>query len=264
MVQLLLALFGLALGAVLNVLADDLPQRTQLRQPRCPACDQRYAPVQRVAVLAFLSGRGRCGFCDASLALRRVVVEIVSALLLVFLYDKFGLTVKFLLLAVLLEGLWLITIIDLEHRLILYVTIFPMAGIAILYGLFGADHGWSRTLTGGLVGFGVVYLVYLLGWAFGAVAARARGEPLSEIPFGGGDVNLAAVIGLAVGWSGVLLSLFITVMTGGLGALFYLLLMSLRRRYNVFTAIPYGPFLVLGAVVLLVFDAEIKLYLAGG
>ena len=96
MIQLFLALFGLVLGAVLNVLADDLPQRTQLRQSRCPACDQRYAPLQWVAVLAFLSGRGRCSFCDASLALRRVVVEIVSALMLVFLYDKFGLTIRFL------------------------------------------------------------------------------------------------------------------------------------------------------------------------
>jgi len=263
MAQLFLALLGLAVGAVINVLADDLPHRTEFRQPRCPACDQRYTPLQWVAVVAFLSGRGRCGFCDASLALRRVLVEIVSALMLVLLYDKFGPTIKFLLLAMLLEGLWLITIIDFEHRLILYATIFPMIGIAVLYGLFGANRGLTRTLIGGLVGFGVVYLIYLLGWVFGAVAARTRGEPLSEIPFGGGDVNLAGVIGLAVGWSGILLSLFITVMTGGLGALIYVLFMSSRRRYDAFTPIPYGPFLVLGAVVLLVFDAEIRQYFAG-
>jgi leader peptidase (prepilin peptidase)/N-methyltransferase len=263
MVQLLLALIGLLAGGVINALADDLPSRAELRQPRCPACDQRYAPIQWVAVVAFLTGRGRCGFCDASLALRRVLVEIVSALMLVFLYDKFGPSLKFLLLAVLLEGLWLITIIDLEHRLILYITIFPMIGVAILYSLFGAERSWQRTLVGGLVGFGVVYLIYLLGWVFGAVAARRRGEPLNEIPFGGGDVNLAAVLGLAVGWSGILLSLFITVMTGGLGALIYMLFMSFRRRYDAFTPIPYGPFLVLGAVVLLVFDAEIRQYFAG-
>jgi len=178
--------------------------------------------------------------------------------MLLYLYQRFDLTLKFGLLAILLECFLLIAVIDLEHRLILYVTIIPAGVIAVLYGLFGAGYDLPKTLIGGAVGFGVVYTVYFFGWMFGRVMARIRGEELSEIPFGGGDVNLAGVIGLAVGWSGIILALFIAVMSGGVSAAIYLIVSLVRRRYNLFTPIPYGPFLILGAVILLVFADEVR------
>jgi len=178
--------------------------------------------------------------------------------MLLYVYQRFDLTLKFGLLALLLECFLLIAVIDLEHRLILYVTIIPTAVIATLYGLFGAGYDLQKILIGGVVGFSAVYVIYFFGRVFGVVMARIRGEALDEIPFGGGDVNLAGVIGLAVGWSGILLALFIAVMSGGISAAIYLIISSIRRRYNLFTPIPYGPFLILGAVILLLFADEIR------
>lgn len=256
--QFALILLGLLLGAAINALADDLPRRVRPQMPHCEACGELHHPLQWSAALAFLAGRGRCGHCGAPLRLRRVAVEIVSAVLLVYLFARFGPTTRFVLLAALLECFWLITVIDLEHRLILYVTVIPAAFIALLYGLFGAERGAARTLIGGAVGFGALYAVYLFGWGFSALLARIRKQPLGETAFGGGDVNLAGVIGLAVGWQGIVLALMIAILSGGVGATLYLIVMALRRRYKLFTAIPYGPFLVFGAVMLLLFDAEIK------
>jgi leader peptidase (prepilin peptidase)/N-methyltransferase len=187
-----------------------------------------------------------------------LVVELLSPLTLLYLYQRFDLTLQFGLLAILLECFLLIAVIDLEHRLILYVTIVPAAVIAFMYAMFGAGYDLSKILIGGAVGFGAVYVIYFFGWVFGAVTARIRGEELNEIPFGGGDVNLAGVIGLAVGWSGIILALFIAVMSGGISAAIYLLVAMIRRRYNLFTPIPYGPFLILGAVILLLFADEIR------
>lgn len=259
MIALSLIILGVTAGSFINILADDLPRRLTPRfPPRCSNCDSILHPLRRIAILGVLTNRIKCPACESSLKLRSVVVEIVSPLMILYLYQRFDLTLKFGLLTILLECFLLIVVIDLEHRLILYVTIIPTAVIAIVYSLFGAGYDLSKILIGGAVGFGAVYVIYFFGWVFGAVTARIRGEELTEIPFGGGDVNLAGVIGLAVGWSGILLALFIAVMSGGVSAAIYLIVSLIRRRYNLFTPIPYGPFFILGAVIMLLFADEIR------
>ncbi len=253
---------GAAIGAALNALADDLPNYLKPKPPHCHACSFPYHPLQWVAVVGLLTGRSRCAQCGSRLRWRKPIVEIVSALILVFLYLRFGLTLKNVFLALFLEGLLLITVIDLEHRLILYSTIFPTSVAALVYGLLAAvGDGWSaltRTLIVGAVGFGVFYIFYLLGFVYSAWVARRQGQPLDEIAFGGGDANLGGVVGLAVGWPGITLSVVYAVLAGGLISALFLIFMSLWRRNALLMPIPYGPFIVFGAVVVLVFAPELR------
>ena len=259
MIAFSLIVLGVVIGSFINILADDLPRRLTPRfPPRCANCDSLLHPLRRIAILSVLTRHIKCLHCDSSLKLRSLAVEVISPLMLLYLYQRFDLTVRFGLLAILLECFLLIAVIDLEHRLILYVTVIPTAVIAIVYSLFGAGYDLPKIVIGGAAGFGAVYVIYFFGWVFGIVMARIRGEVLDEIPFGGGDVNLAGVIGLAVGWSGILLALFIAVLSGGISAAIYLMVAMIRRRYNLFTAIPYGPFLILGAVILLLFADELR------
>ncbi len=90
-------------------------------------------------------------------------------------------------------------------------------------------------------------MLYLLGDVFAKSLARARGRSLDEVAFGFGDVTLAGLIGLIVGWPAVVLALLVGILTAGLFSLGYLIMMLARRRYTAFTPIPYGPFLILGA-----------------
>lgn len=259
MIILSLIVLGVIVGSLINLAADDLPRRLTPRfPPRCSNCDSILHPLRRIAIVGVLTNHIKCLHCESPLKLRSLAVEIVSPFMLLYLYQRFDLTLKFGLLAILMECLLVIAVIDLEHRLILYVTIIPAALIAFIYAMFGAGYDLPKSLIGGAVGFGAVYVIYFFGWVFGVVTARIRGEELNEIPFGGGDVNLAGVIGLAVGWSGILLALFIAVMSGGISAAIYLTVSLIRRRYNLFTPIPYGPFLILGAVILLLFADEIR------
>ncbi len=258
----ILIIAGILAGAIINILADDLPRRARPGAPRCHACHFSFRRSQVVALWAFAVGQWRCAHCGAALRWRRPLVEIASAVLLGFVFQRFGVTARAWLLSLLLECLLLITVIDLEHRLILYVTIFPTAAVALAYGLVARapDFGTAlvQTLVGGAVGFGVLYLFYLLGFVYSAWVARRRGAPLDEVAFGGGDANLGGVIGLAVGWPGIVLSLFYTVLSGGAVAAIYLFVMYLRRRNSLLTPIPYGPFIVLGAVLLLLFAEELQ------
>lgn len=254
------AISGLLVGIVLNALADSLPPdefgaRRPPRPPRCAYCGRAHWPPLWSAVAAFLLWRGQCEHCGAPRRLRALLVELASAVGFAYLAARYGLTAQFAFSAYVVAVMILVTVTDLEHRLILRAVVYPAAGLALLAG--GLVNGWSKTLAGGAAGFGLVYVMYWLGWAFGAAIARLRGRPLEAAPLGGGDVNLAGFVGLAVGWPGVLLGLLIAVLAGGAGGLVYMIVMLIRRRYTPFSAIPYGPFLALGGLAVLIWGQEL-------
>jgi leader peptidase (prepilin peptidase)/N-methyltransferase len=141
----------------------------------------------------------------------------------------------------------LITVIDLEHRLILHVVVLPAAIILGTIGILDPARGALKTLGGGLAGAGSFYLLFLLGAAFARAIARSRQKPLDEVAFGFGDVTLAGLIGLIVGWPAVVPALLLGILTAGVFSLGHVLVMLLRHRYSAFTPIAYGPFLILGA-----------------
>ena len=80
-----------------------------------------------------------------------------------------------------------------------------------------------------------------------------RGQPVEEDALGYRDVNLSGVLGLMLGWPGILAGLTIAILLGGTVSLLYLLVTMATRRYHAFTAIPYGPFLIAAAIALLFF-----------
>jgi len=158
----------------------------------------------------------------------------------------------------------LIVVIDLEHRLILWVVVWPAAIAFGLLGIITPGHGLVKTLLGGLAGYAITFGIFLLAELFALLLQRLRGQPIDEVAFGGGDVNLAGIIGFAVGWPGIILSLMIAVLAGGLFSLGYIVVQLFRRRYVPFSAVPYGPFLVLGAVAIYFYGKDLAaVWLAG-
>jgi leader peptidase (prepilin peptidase)/N-methyltransferase len=288
---LLLALLGLALGLVINILADNLPPdaddlRHPPRRPRCRACGQPHRPLYWLALAGWLLARGRCELCGARRPLRPVLVELAAALLTPALWlwtvasggdgPPLDLALRFLAALILAHSLLLITVIDIEHRLILWVVIWPTALALIALAAVRSLSAWTglgppltgnglvKTLAGGLAGYGLTLGVFLLAELYTRVMQAVRGRPLEEVAFGGGDVNLAGVVGLAVGWPGVLLSLTIAILAGGLFSLVFIVAQLLRRRYTPHSAFPYGPFLVLGASLIYFFGRNLAaVYLAG-
>lgn len=260
------AIAGLLVAVALNALADDLPPdefgvRRPPRPPRCAYCGRAHWPLLWSALAASLLWRGQCEHCGAPRRLRALLVELASAVAYAYLAARYGPSAQFAFSAYVVAVMILVTVTDLEHRLILRAVVYPAAGLALVAG--GLINGWAKTLAGGAAGFGIVYLVYWLGWAFGAAVTRLRGRPLAEVPFGGGDVNLAGFVGLAVGWPGVALALLIAVLSAGVGGLAYLMVMLIRRRYSPFSAIPYGPFLALGGLVILIWGKEFAAWYFG-
>jgi len=256
---LLYALLGLLVGAVINLLADQLPRWRRLRRtPFCPYCEQPRPPWAWVSTLAYLRFKPECQHCAAPIPWRHPLVELGTAALFAFLWHRYGQAEEaaYLLPYTVYSAIFvLLLVIDLEHKLILNIVMYPAWGLALLGSLFHPTPYFYRlALLGGAVGFGVLFLVYLVGELFVRVLEKIRGKPIHAVAFGFGDVRLGGYIGLILGFPDVLTAIFLAVLLGGLGGLLYWFVRAIiLRRYSLFTAIPYGPYLIIGTMVVMFF-----------
>lgn len=201
------------------------------------------------ALLGIALQARRCLYCGTARSLRAPTVELICAAAVAWMAGHAASASTFLTGLLVLAVFLLIAVIDIEHRVILHAVSGAAALAVGLVGVLDPARGAAKTLLGGLAGLGIVFGLFLIGEAFSRLVARARGRPLQEVAFGFGDVTLAGVIGLTVGWPGVVLALLLGILAAGAFSLLALAVMLARRRYVPFTAIPYGPFLILGALI---------------
>jgi leader peptidase (prepilin peptidase)/N-methyltransferase len=247
------AILGLLVGAAVNHAADTLPHRRSLLEaPHCPDCERPLSPWQWISLVAFLSGHRRCPDCEAVISWRHPITELVTAFFFGFLWQRYEPSLQLWLFSIYVVLFILIFIIDLEHRLILNVIIYPSIFVAIVSAFFRPDISYLQSLVGGVANFVLVFLIFMGGPLFLRLWNRLKGQSTDQVPFGFGDVKLAMFIGLVIGFPGTIFALVIGILAGGVGALLFILIRLLGgRRYAALTAIPYGPFLIFGALVML-------------
>jgi leader peptidase (prepilin peptidase)/N-methyltransferase len=264
---ILVAIIGILAGGVVNALADDLPQRRNPRLPHYPD-DTPRPPIAWLGLSAFLFGK-RTSPNGARLSWRHPLVEIMTALLMILVVVK---TSEPELQVSPLQGIFwlvymaifvLITVIDIEHKLILFVVIIPSAIIALADALLTpTQHPPTLVdaLIGGVSGFLVFFVMYNGGFLFTYIMGKMRGQEIRTVAFGYGDVMMATLSGLMLGWRPLIFAMFITVFLGAFGAILYLVTRSLLgKRYSAFTAIPYGPYIVAGTLIMLLFSHNVAM-----
>ena len=238
-----IALLGWALGTLVNYFSDVLPIKRKLTKPICVHC-QHTQPF-----LEYLFWPRRCQECGLRRPIRTWLVELAFIGLSVWQWGTPSERLGYWIGMLLLTFLAVVMVIDLEYRLIMHpVSIFgAFLGLGIGIWL----HGWLQTLLGGVAGFGIMLVLYFLGGVFARFMSRRRGEEINEVALGFGDVNLAGVLGLILGWPGIIAGLLLAIFIGGAFSLVYVIVLLILRRFRAFIAIPYGPFLVAGVVYLL-------------
>ncbi len=231
------------LGAgVVNYLADVLPVQRRIAAASCPDCQEKRSWQQYLI-------RTRCDYCGSQLDVRHLAVLGLGPVLsgLIYFYPIENLGNYGTLIWLVFFGL--VVIIDLEHRLILHPVSIVGAGLGVVFG--SISHGLLNTLLGGAAGFGIMLIFYFLGDLFVRLMSKTRGEEITEVALGFGDVNLAGVIGLLLGWPGIVGGIFLAIILGGFGSGIFLLIQMVKRKYQAYQALPYGPFLVLSVIALL-------------
>jgi leader peptidase (prepilin peptidase)/N-methyltransferase len=286
---ILCALLGILAGAVINALADDLPHSRRPRLPHYPNGVPR--PVMAWSgLLAFLSGQRegtsieyapeeekRLGLSlseiadlayDTVLSWRHPLTELGLAALFAFVAVYHAGESRIPIWLFFLSILALVSIIDLEHRLVLYEVVIPsVILVLILNGLFpentpDGQRTFEDYLWGAGVGGCLFFIFYLGGELFGRVIGFIRGQPLSEVAFGFGDVLLGFLCGAMIAWQGMLFATIITVFVGAAGSILYIFWRLLtRQRYSAYTPLPYGPYIVIGTVIMMLFLEEARDFL---
>jgi len=239
---ILLALFGLLGGGLVNQLGSDLLARRSLIRPHCPYCGRNRPWWQWLALPAYLVGRAGCPSCGAPISLRHPLIEIGLAVAYAYLWIMLGPSVKLILYLTYSAIFALILITDIERRLILNMVMYPAILLAFVASFFTPGMTWWSALAGGAIGF-----VAFLGAALVGNALFGSGA------LGGGDVKLAAFVGLITGFPLVIEALVLTILIGA-GISLVLLITRVRSLRD---HIPYGPFLVAGAMITLLWGYPI-------
>ena len=239
---LLLILLGLSGGWLVNYLADVLPTTRSLERPACQTCGAQLSWAD------YLFFR-RCATCQSPRKRRAYVVQFLMAACTVYLWFLPPHRLEFPFALILFYYLALVAVIDIEHRLILHIV--SLVGALSGLGIGFYRQGLIPTLLGGAAGYAIMLVFYFFGEVFAKTMAKRRNEPMDEVALGFGDVNLAGITGLLLGWPVIIYGLLFTILAGGVVSLFIVASMLVRRQYRAFMAIPYAPFLILSVLVLM-------------
>ena len=240
LIAVIFAAGGAAVGSFLNVCIDRLPAGSSIIRPPsfCDSCQRQIPRRELVPLFSFLWLHHRCSNCGASIPWRVFWVEAATGLAFVLLYWHYGLTAELWVALTYFSIFIAIIVIDMDHKLVLNVIVYPAVAIVLILNIFMPEPGFLDGLLGGGAGF-----VILL-----APALITRGAGM-----GFGDVKLAGLIGLMVGWPNVLVAVVGGIIVGGLVAA-VLLLTRLKGRKD---EIPFGPFLSLTTMATIVYGREI-------
>lgn len=235
----LFATLGSILGSFANVCIWRLPRGESILWPpsHCVHCKGPLRPWHLVPVLSWVFLRGKCALCGERISIRYPLVELTAACLFGIIGWRWGISLAALKYCILTLALLIAVGTDFSHQEIPDQVSLGAAAILGLISLVTLD--W-QDLLGGIILFGLLFLV--------ALASKGG--------MGGGDIKLALAIGFALGWKNGLAALFLAVVTGGIFAA-ALLIKGKRGQ-----ALPFGPFLALGAWGAMFYGAAlINLYL---
>jgi len=243
-------ILGAIVGSFLNVCIFRIPRDKSIVRPgsSCPACGAAIRFYDNIPLISYLVLRGRCRRCGEPISLRYPAVELLTALLFAGILWRFGLSVEAGAGLVLASILIVISFIDLEFQLI--PDVFSLGGLilGVLLSLvrtppffsqellvpFGSLPALVQSLLGVLLGGGILYAIARLYEAI----RRAQG-------MGAGDIKLLAMIGAFCGITGVVFSL----VCGSIVGVIVGIPLMLVRRQGTRYAVPFGPFLSLGALL---------------
>ena len=225
---ILILLLGLLIGIGIIYLSDFLPAHRKLARPGCTNCSLPFSWWKYVSLKS-------CIHCGQKRKLRDWIVLLSSPLLCLLVWFLPPPKIPAIIAMILFAYLGTITIIDLEHRLILHITSLVGAIITIVVGTFWLNNdgiigkSFVSTLLGGAGGFGILSLLYIMGIGFSKLMSR---------------------LGFLLGWPRIAVNIIGTILLAGLFSLVYILVRLVLKKYQAFQPIPYGPFLIITAIVL--------------
>lgn len=228
-------IFGTVLGSFYNVCGYRLPRGESLIKPpsHCPKCNHRLGVSELIPILSYLFQFGKCKNCKAKISLFYPIFETTTGLLFMLSYLIFGFSIDFFI-AITFISMLLIIIISDYQTMIIPDSVLVVASIMLIIELF-IKNGVNVYINifDGIISFMIMFLLKKLGDFL-----------FKKESMGGGDIKLMGVIGLVLNYKLAIITIFLASIIG----LPISLLILFKNKTNI---IPFGPFLSISAIILL-------------
>ena len=240
----LIFILGLIVGSFSNVCIYRIPRNESIIYPasHCPKCRSKIKPVDNIPLLSYILLKGRCRNCKSKISIQYPIVELLTGLIYLIIYLTYGLSIQSLIYIILSSALIIIAFIDLNEQIVPDVISLPGIVIGFIISFFVPYISFINSALGVVVGGGIILIIGLGGSVI-----------FKKEAMGGGDVKLAAMIGAFLGWKYIIISLFLGFFLGALAGI-VLILSKIKSREDV---VPFGPFIVLGSFITLLWGDKI-------
>ena len=229
------AVLGAIVGSFLNVCIYRIPSGKSIVFPasHCPACKHPIKLYDNIPIISYIILRGKCRNCDERISPIYPAIELLTAVMSLLLFLKYGLSLGYLFSFMFTCALIVITFIDLKHQIIPDVITLPGIPLFALAAIFFMDVTPRDSLIGILAGGGCLYLV---AFVYQLLTKREG--------MGGGDIKLLAMLGGFLGWQSLWFIIMASSLIGAVAGISAMICKGKDTKY----AVPFGPFLSIAAV----------------
>jgi leader peptidase (prepilin peptidase)/N-methyltransferase len=238
MIYILLFIFGAVIGSFLNVCIVRIPKEESVVYPnsKCPHCNRAIKFYDNIPIISYFLLRAKCRFCKKPISPVYPIVEVMTALAAIIIYLKFNDPIEFATIFYLTCSLIVISGIDIPYRIIPNSLSYSGACVGVILSFFRDSITVKESLLGLVLGLG---LVFIISYVYFLITKREG--------MGGGDVKLTGLIGAFLGYKAVLPVLLIASILGSIVGLVVIFIKGKNLKY----AIPFGPFLALGTIIII-------------
>ncbi|NFQ08110.1 A24 family peptidase [Clostridium sp. CMCC3677] len=241
----LVIILGLVIGSFLNVCIYRIPLEQSISYPpsHCASCNHKLKPIDLVPIFSYLFLKGKCRYCKEKISIIYPLVEILNSILYIIIFLNYGLSLEFFKYSILSSLLIVIGMIDYKTQDIYTSTIIfgvISSVIFIIIDYLVNKNAISTYILGGIIGF----------LALGIIVIITKG-------MGIGDAEITLVCGLFLGIKGVIVTLFLGIIIGGIVAV---IILALKLK-DAKDSMAFGPCLSIGAIMYMLWgDMIINIY----
>ena len=250
----LIILAGAVLGSFANVCIYRLPIQKSIVGGRsfCPKCKKKIVWYDNIPIISFLSLNRKCRKCKKIIPIQYFLVEILNIVLFSIIYFIFGISLTSLLLMILAFVFIIVFFIDLKHYIIPNILTFPLMILGFVksfdQNLNSLFPNYLNSLIGGIFGYGIIWSIIF----FYKQIRNKEGMWL-------GDAKLLATIGFWFGW----ISIPFVIFSSSIVALILVIPSLLNKSRKFSSQIPFGPFIIIGCILYIIFIDQYKTLLFG-
>ena len=241
-------------GSFANVCIYRLPLNKGVVSGRsyCPNCKKKIAWYDNIPIISYLLILAKCRKCKKKISFQYPLVELITIITFLAIYFIYGVTMTTILLVILFLTFIIIFFIDLKHFIIPNSLTFPMMVLGFVksfdQNLISLFPNYFNSLLGGILGYGIIWSIIF----FYKLIRNKEGMGL-------GDAKLLAVIGFWFGWIAIPFVIF----SSSIVALISVIPSLLNKSKKLSSEIPFGPYIIIGCILYIVFIEQYKNLLFG-